>query len=588
MPELLSRKQRALLLLAGFGLLVFSGISVLYIAGFHVSPLSRDQWHMYFPYFNQGLFEAALSPQSNHRHIIPYLVFHVDMAWFGGNNHFLTAFGFFFDLLICAFLFRLLKRACPADCYTRYLIGGFILLQMLWLLNIAQLGWGFMSTMYYFAIFFYLLAVYLAWYALQSRSAGFSPVHLAMAALCGILCTFSFGIGILVWPAMLVVALYQRAPRGFIALIIGLLAINLLVFFILPGGSSVSSALTFNLYSTLAFPFKLAGGPVYFLLKSLRFLSAESCKQVALVIGSLAMAGGLLMLLLPLFRRRTFSGFDIACYALMMLGVATPMLITFSRIDMFLDPWVDRYQIWATMFWLGFIPLCLLQVSAGFIRSVIQAVILALPLVLLPSQLDLGARLAEYKVRVDNALLSYKMYIPVRQDAIDALHWNWEYKLPYFFDVLSHIREQDRNIFSDQLDEKLGVVIAVDTDLPACSVTVIDKHTVAADSLLDASLYTDETDRWMKPGPGVAAWQVMAQVENADWTHGLFLDADGKVVGLAHRVVQAPMPRGHFRFVGKRYNLYGVLAAGLPDMPFAANLLLLNEQQMCFSQLETD
>ena len=82
--------------------LLFVGVGVYFISGFHVWPLSRDQWHMYAPYFQLGLWDALLQPMSSHRHIFPFFFFHLDMAFFHGMNHFLVACGAGFNTLIVA------------------------------------------------------------------------------------------------------------------------------------------------------------------------------------------------------------------------------------------------------------------------------------------------------------------------------------------------------------------------------------------------------------------------------------------------------------------------------------------------------
>jgi len=199
----LLHKSHILTMLSGVSLCLFVVIIIYYIAFFHVSPLSRDQWHMYAPYFEHGVLYAALTPMSTHRHFFPFFLFDMDMSLFGGRNHFLIFAGSFFDGLIILLLAFSLKQDKSLSIFEKQAFFVLIVGSLVWLINIAQLGWGFMSTQYYLAILTYLLSIVSAYVHCHSVKVRMCSLWLGSCILCGIICTFSFGVGILVWPALL-------------------------------------------------------------------------------------------------------------------------------------------------------------------------------------------------------------------------------------------------------------------------------------------------------------------------------------------------------------------------------------------------
>src|SRR6478735_11078579 len=83
---------------------VFLSITAYYIVFHHVSPLSRDQWHMYHMLFEQGLWRTSITTISGHRHILAFLLYDIDLHFFSGNNHFLVAFDWLLNLGLIALL----------------------------------------------------------------------------------------------------------------------------------------------------------------------------------------------------------------------------------------------------------------------------------------------------------------------------------------------------------------------------------------------------------------------------------------------------------------------------------------------------
>lgn len=537
-------------LLCYLPLILCAGVSIYIIAFHHVWPLSRDQWHMYAPYFENGLWSAALTPMSDHRHVVPFLFFHADMAWFGGLNHFLVATGALFNVLIMYVLLRTLYRDSSIKNDARVAWSIWIVFLLCWLINIAQSGWGFMSTQYYLAILCCLLAV---------SSASYS---ITLSLFAGIVATFSFGMGILVWPLLLITGWLRRADVHFYLLVTAALFLCLSAFLLMPGGGSIRENLLFSPMETLRFVFHMPAGPVYYLLKSYRFIDIESLQSVAVWISTSAVACSLLMLGWLICKRDDVSPFLHLCIAMVLIGLGSTTMITFIRTGGFLDVWVDRYQIWAILFWCGFIPSVFLLLK----KNISVAVVALLPLLAMPSQLDMGARLSEYNIRVRQALLTYQAGLPEREAAEDALHWNWENKLPYFFIVWSHLEKGKKNIFASEplslLGQSAGAVWPDHHEPLQTTIDVLREDPVYQADLLDISGIPEAHSYRRAPETSdqLVGNKVYAKVDaRIKWDYAVWLNSAGVIVGIGIRIDHNPLPRGNLNQVNKGYNLFGVI-----------------------------
>ncbi|MEZ5538389.1 MAG: hypothetical protein R3E63_00170 [Pseudomonadales bacterium] len=209
---------------------------------------------------------------------------------------------------------------------------------------------------------------------------------------------------------------------------------------------------------------------------------------------------------------------------------------------------------------------------------------LLFPLLALPSQLDWGARLAEYRVRVDNALLSFQVYLPVATDAERALHWNWQGKLPQLFPVLESLRATQRNIFADGAAAWLGKPLpAVPQRLPNCPWVASREEPIHLRELLDVSTFLS-AERYAVPvstPDKVVGWRWYGNVAESVWSYGLIADDAGIVRGLLQPVHASLLPRSN----GMMYsagNAYGVARTAQ-----ATSLMILNQQAepLCVTKL---
>lgn len=557
-----------------WGLLaVFLSITAYYIAFHHVAPLSRDQWHMYDALFQQGLWQTSITTVSGHRHILAFLLYDMDLNVFGGENNFLIIIDWLLNISLMAVLCWQIKN-CVTDVQSRHFLMGWVVLLLCWLINIALLGWGFNGINNYLSILNTVLSIV------------FLRRSLFISVLLGGLATFSFGNGILVWPIGLLVLYVCRAPRLYWGVFATAAVLFFALYLALPGGDAVGNALHLNGWKTLTFPVTLMGGPAYHLLRAWHLFP----ENVLVFLGA---SIGLLVCLLTLWvlwqcwrHREKNDALDIVAITLILIGFGTVALLLLTRVDGVLDPTVDRFQIWALLVWIGSSVLLYRRLEITSIettdRKYWQIFFLVFPVLALPSQLDWGARLAEYRVRVDNALLAYQVYLPVAADAEKALHWNWQGKLPHLFSVLENLRATQRNVFADGAATGLGKPLPAASNVPVCRWSVVRTEVLHAADLLDVAVYPDAgryviatTSPTQKVGE---SWY--GQLDETAWDYGLIADNAGIVRGLLHPVRASALPRAN----GLRYG--GGNAYGIARTDQAATLLVMdNGKPRCMAVL---
>lgn len=550
--------QRFMLWLWRLLLAVFLSITAYYIVFHHVSPLSRDQWHMYDVLLKQGLWKTSITTMSGHRHLLAFSLYEIDLKFFQGKNNFLIVVDWLLNGLLIAVLCRQITKNI-ADTVDRLFLSGWVLLLFCWLINIALLGWGFNGINNYLSIFNTVLSILLLHRSVQH--AAYSKCYLALSVMIGGLATLSFGNGILVWPIGLVSLFIWRAPRIF-SYIFFLAAISFfLIYVLLPGGDAVGNALHLNDVSVLSFPITLMGGPVYHLLRAWHFLPVTWLIPLATSVGIFIGVLSLCALYLCWQHREKNDSLHAVAMTSLLIGFGTIALLMLTRVDGVLDPTVDRFQIWALLVWFGSSVL-LYRAATSRVKKMMQIVFFLFPIAALPSQLDWGARLAEYRVRVDNALLAYQVYLPVSVDAERALHWNWQGKLPNLFPVMENLRATQRNVFADGAATWLNKPLPTTTSaLPRCRWSLIRQEPIYGRDLLDVRVLPDAQHYIVAAAPdAVVGWRWYASLAEPAWQFGLIADASGIVRGLLHPVSASLLPRAN----GLQYsagNAYGIARA---------------------------
>lgn len=519
---------------------VFLLLTIYFIVRHHVVPLSRDQWHMYHALLEQGVWQTSVTTVSGHRHVLAFMLYAIDLHAFSGNNHFLVGVDWALNLLLVAILLQAVRQL-PASAVDRGLFGGWVVLWLCWLLNIALLGWGFNGINNYLSIVNTVLAVLCLYRAVHGPGGALAAVAALFFAA---LATFSFGNGVLVWPIALLLLLAWRAPGAWWLAVLLAAVLGVAAYCGLPGGEVVGQSLRFNGWQHLAFPVQVMGAPVYHLLRAWQCLPLPALDALGTLIGLLLTAVALVTAWQAVLARAPLDRVCSLALALVAIGYGTCLMLTMTRVEGVLDPAVDRFQVWALLVWVG-LALWWYPATQPSRQRYWHAAFLLFPLLALPSQLDWGARLAEYRQRVEQSLLSYQVYLPVAEDAEKALHWNWENKVPHLFAVMELLREHRWNVFSASPAVGMGEYPGSLDGLPVCAVNVLAAADIRAGDLLPAaqvpagSRYRVEA---AQPSDRVGKrWRLA--VSGQDWEAGWLLDASGQLQGLARPVRPNALPR---------------------------------------------
>jgi len=586
---------RGLLLLSLGCAALFLMVSGLYIIlDHHVAPLSRDQWYMYHGYLTTDWWQAAIKLQNHHRLIIPYFICMIDIEWFGASNLGLISF---FLLCIAACLVLLLRTLWrqPLPLFEKSVMTFVVLGITFWLGNFAQQGWGLNGTVVYLIWLCLLGSVY----SLDKVSQ--NPVYWLPVWLFALLASFTFGVGILIWPVLIAISVWILRQWHLLLGIVPGFILALALYMALPDGSEVSKALAFDPMTVATFVAEYLGAPVYYALSSWGITDKAQLQTLAffsgIVVGSLA-----LWILVFQFSRCRENRFLLLCSSQVILGLGVALLIPIGRSSLnILDPFADRYLIWPTLLWLGLLPL-LLATGGHYTRLggvAIQrwgTVFCALPLavvliMLLPSQLDYGSRLAGYDNKVRNGLLSYSLGVAEQRDARRVLDWAIDVKMPYFLDTLGFIRLREANVFSNHRYKLLGRPFpAPEADLLSvaeCSDSVLQAKAITPDQLVDLEAlaplheadYSDASDGLEGP----VAWRVQGRVGGINAEQFLiFTDKSGMVIGLGHPVNHNRFPNSKGKWWTHPEGVYGLWkGASRPAEVHAYVVASLNQPPLC-------
>lgn len=522
---------------------VFLAVAAYYLINFHVSPLSRDQWHMYAQLFDEGLWQTSLATVSGHRHLFAFSLFWLDWQYFAGANHFLVACAWLLNALLLGLLVRTVWYEAPA----RTVLAVTVVLLGSWLINLALLGWGFNGINNYLSIVPSLYGLFFLGLAVQSKQ----RLWLGVAVACGLVATLSFGNGAVVWPAGVLLLWGMRAGAwAYGCWLLGSSA-GFALYFLLPGAEVVNQSLLFNGWYTLMYPFEQLGGPVWHLLRPLPWFNSPLGMVLAKGAGYVFGGFSLAYLFRQIVLRKLRGNLALLSCALQLTGWGTLALLTITRPEPMLDISIDRFQIWALLVWLGL--LLAYWPVVGF-RRVLLPLALLFPLVALPSQLDWGARLAEYHNRTAQGLLSWMIALPVANDAERALHWNWQQKIEPMQQVLARAEQDQANLYRLLPPQTLGERVA---ELPQCAAKLERLRLLP---IVGRELY--QPPEALKQG--VVGWRLYGELPDASRA-AVLLDADRAAIGYTLPITHSLLPRSSgVRHGG--YNVYGAAKANLPPV----------------------
>jgi hypothetical protein len=382
-PSRLSRLAGALALAAGIG---FIGTTLATMATHGLDQPMFDQYRQYLALLEQPFPQSLLMLDNGHRPVLPALVRWLDLHAFGGGQHLANGLAMLL-LAVNGFIIAALALRAPSiDFATRAALAGLALLALSWLVQARMLVQGSEAI----NVQLIVLCLIVGALAIGDRDGGRRPARIATAVLAGVVAAFTFGPGIAVFPALLLVGYVCGVSlRGLAPLAIGFVATLGVYLFALPGDEGVRDVLVLapldNLRVAaqwLAAPWvagwlglgdpalvpewaseNAARLPQGWLLAS----SAGALRGVLPTAGGwwsssaligicgLALASGVTLRAL----RRGLHQNAVAAllFAFMLFGAACAVVIGITRLAFFTDNpgqvFADRYMPWSCLFWLG-------------------------------------------------------------------------------------------------------------------------------------------------------------------------------------------------------------------------------------------
>jgi hypothetical protein len=550
-----------------------------------------DQWREYGIYLDLTFPQNVLQSVNGHRPIVPNLIRIAEIRWLAADQLLQIGVGTLCAFVSAAILAIAVWRERSID---RVLRGAGVMLAVLgvlWLGNARRLLHGSEALHGYVPTVCALLAVWFIHDAARNQSRAW----LFAAIVACVLATFSFGLGVASFCAIIAAAVLERMSWRDIGWIVAAFVLALLLYvFAVPGDAGVREQIALQPLDTarlfaqwLAGPWKAAwfdfagdtGGshdlamwarPA--LAASARFVVGPDTERegAACLIGGLAgialfcvFAARMFMQPLPPTRARLLA-IGAAVYALAS-GAITVAARTGYLQEHPDQVYADRYLLWPTMFWcaLGLLSiLSLARVRRRALRWTGCLALTLLPLALLVSQdrMAIWGTLV-YRQGESNAAA-------VRSGVYDAAHFPGE-----AVGDAAHLREIERlkkhhlAMFADRAWQRVG--------------------TRWDGSVEDSNRISGEV-RWLDPVTDTASGLPAGHFEG--WiTHGIaraqrfgqlaVIDSQGIIVGLAEYSFISPVAKSLLLRLPRKRGFDGYVAHPGDDATYALVLLDIQNNQ---------
>ncbi|MEM7164162.1 MAG: hypothetical protein AAF581_01785 [Planctomycetota bacterium] len=325
----------------------------------------QDQWGIYDQLLHEPGWDGVLGSHNGHRTTVPRLFFLADLFVFGGHNIFLTVVGLLLAAASVAALLLPLRAASQMPGWVRIIAGCFLCMFWFWLRNIRILCHGNESVHAYLVTLGLAVGAVLVARGQSALRAGETPsvTGAVLLACCCFVGTFSFGVGIVLWPAFLITLAVLKFPRTWLLVLVAPFVATLFAYmFLLPGSDEVGRQLGFAPTRTVPDTCMWVGSPAYFIAAEwwAALFGTETpaiLRSVAGAVG-LCMIGGVIVATLRLLRvRREAYPLEAAFVPVTLFGVGCGALIALGRVKHLGEVpegiIAVRYQVWTSVLWSG-------------------------------------------------------------------------------------------------------------------------------------------------------------------------------------------------------------------------------------------
>ncbi len=378
-----------------------SGTAYLWLG--HWPVTHADFWHIYYVCLNRSWLESAWLKYNGHSHFFPSQLWLADLRFFHGNEEVLFAIGFLLTCLSVALLVFPVWKDTATTTPLKSAATLILLLGNFWIARANMIFSGGFACCYALT----LGGTALAFWQLYLLSQNKSPrgITITVLILSGIIATFSFGTGLILWPTLLIVGYCFRARVRLLIAIAGAALLFTAVFVLLPARELVpdkpSIASLYHPWVLLERTCHLLGAPASYAIEgwvpSGVAAGSDNPAVMVMIAGALGLLTAVTFILLGIARRNIAqTRLHYIGFALMLFNLGALVSITIGRDKHFslipgeLD--APRYLYWSSLFWAGLFVLTLQLCSSHlWLRRVILGLTLILAIFLLPSHYEGGA-----------------------------------------------------------------------------------------------------------------------------------------------------------------------------------------------------
>ncbi|MFQ5509645.1 MAG: hypothetical protein ACE5FN_09955 [Leptospirillia bacterium] len=504
-------------------------LSALIMVGlFHYDVLLRDQWAMYATYWEQPFWQSLWTPRNSHRIPFAALFSQMDLQWFGASGHVLMVLQ---NLLAGASAWLIARCAGEdggsTDPALVRSVQAFVFVITFWMGSNLHLVLTLGVSHYLCALGAVVAVMGMAHAGGAARKGDRRGVTLGLAvSLAGaVVSTFSYGSGLVLWPALLVLAVVIRLPirwAGGIA-VTGIVAVALYLSGNRPAGSGEWQRAGVNHFLELFVNF--LGAPAAHALDFVIPVHTPAMVTVAFVAG-LAVLALTLWVSVRLLLQSAPPGRGVAAlFGVLIFTTGVALLVAYSRVERY-GPAVgaaQRYVSWGVLHWAalaGLLPALAASCGkrAARLAPVLCVVLVAVSLTLVPSHFRWGLASGTTGLWAEEAALA--LAVEVRDDARVGAALADGDQLGIVYSTGRILRDENLNFFRRVSIESLGTRLA-------------ETHRVVSQNQCLGELVTvSRASGGTPPAWRVAGWGWDTKANQAP--AGVFLtDRQGMIRGLA-------------------------------------------------------
>lgn len=355
--------------------IAFIAIGLWAVATLGLTELYADQWRFYLTYLEKPFWSSLMLADNGHRSAFPVLIRLAEIRFFEGNQQLQLWSGAALAMSTWLAVVFAAWREPDVSLSARWAVAALAAFALFWLGNARMLLHGNETDTVYFITMSLVSALLLV---LSPRA---RAIHYVGACILAFIATFSFGPGLAVFAALIVVSIVRGRYRdaGVFSVV---LMLTFVLYLVLPGGDGVRNSLGVrpfenahvaatwlsSMWVHLFAPLidTAAGGA---LPGGVRQIAQQAAAGYASMFGSvesnwlpasvLGWSGvlGLLWMTWRSWRRRERSRLRLLVLGIAWFALGVAGIVSLGRLDYFHahpgQVFANRYVPWSCLFWLG-------------------------------------------------------------------------------------------------------------------------------------------------------------------------------------------------------------------------------------------